>query len=61
MNSLEHAELEVGQQTVVIPDTGNQTDQEGSPPEQVYKVFHVRFASQGSDIVHDRNQAYNTC
>ena len=29
MNSLEHAELEVGQQTVVIPDTGNQMDQEG--------------------------------
>ena len=29
MNSLEHAELEVGRQTVVIPDTGNQMDQEG--------------------------------
>ena len=29
MNSLEHAELEVCQQTVVIPDTGNQMDQEG--------------------------------
>ena len=31
----------------------------GSLPEQVYMVFHVHFASQGSDIVHDRNQAYN--
>ena len=29
MNSLEHAELEVCQQTVVIPDIGNQMDQEG--------------------------------
>ena len=26
---VEHAELEVGWQTVVIPDTGNQMDQEG--------------------------------